>query len=218
MNPADCRRHHTGYSLLTDPVPWPFCFIKSYRSLIAELSPSETGEKNGGESIDPRQTVGNTAFLSGNQGETAPSADGADSAVRSGEKPSGTDGTPKEPRVKAERDKREINLAEEFKKPTQTAIERPITVICEEGNVIFPAQAGIRNARQVPLRSDSDQQEILKSIVAIVRGWHAAGRNMYWSPWIRIQTAPEGEETAVRLETLMRSQRVRVERINREAP
>lgn len=185
---------------------------------FAELSPSETGEKNGGESIDPRQTVGNTAFLSGNQGETAPSADGADSAVRSGEKPSGTDGTPKEPRVKAERDKREINLAEEFKKPTQTAIERPITVICEEGNVIFPAQAGIRNARQVPLRSDSDQQEILKSIVAIVRGWHAAGRNMYWSPWIRIQTAPEGEETAARLETLMRSQRVRVERINREAP
>ena len=185
---------------------------------FAELSASETGEKNGGGSIDPRQTVGNTAFLSGNQGETAPSADGADSAVRSGEKPSGADGTPKEPRVKAERDKREINLAEEFKKPTQTAIERPITVICEEGNVIFPAQAGIRDARQVPLRSDADQQEILKSIVAIVRGWHAAGRNMYWSPWIRIQTAPEGGETAERLDALMRSQRVRVERINREAP
>ena len=62
------------------------------------------------------------------------------------------------------------------------------------------------------------KKKILAAVVACVRGWHAAGKNMYWSPWIRIQTAPEGEETAVRLETLMRSQRVRVERINREAP
>ena len=185
---------------------------------FAELSAAETGKKSEGAPVDPRQTVGNTAFLSGNRGEAAPSADGADSTVRSGEKPSDTNDAPKAPRVKAERDKREINLAAEFKKPTQTAIERPITVICEEGNVIFPAQAGIRNVRQLPLRDDADQQEILKSIVAIVRGWHAAGRNMYWSPWIRIQTAPGGEETAGRLDTLMRSQRVRVERIDGGAP
>ena len=120
--------------------------------------------------------------------------------------------------MKAERDKREINLAEEFKKPTQTSIERPITVICKEGVVLFPAQAGARAAREAPLRNDDDRQGVLKEIVAIVRGWHAAGRNMYWSPWIRIQTAPGGEETAARLDELMRSQRVRVERIDRGAP
>ena len=91
-------------------------------------------------------------------------------------------------------------------------------MICKEDAVVFPTQAGVRGARQIPLRNDGDRQGILKEVVAIVHGWHAAGRNMYWSPWIRIQTAPGGEETAARLETLMRSQRVRVERLDREAP
>ena len=185
---------------------------------FAEPIPGETGgEKNGETSIDPRQTVGNTAFLSGNQGETAPSADGADGAVSDGRKPDAKD-APKEPRVKAARDKREINLAEELKKPTQTSIERPISVICREETVLFPAQAGTRADREVPLRNDADRQGVLKEIVAIVRGWHAAGRNMYWSPWIRIRTLPGGEETAARLDELMRSQGVRVERIDRGTP
>ena len=185
---------------------------------FAELSAETSGEKNGGASIDPQQTVGNTTFLSGNQGEAAPSADGVDAAAGSGGRPADAKDAPKEPRVKAERDKREINLAEELKKPTQTSIERPITVICKEDAVVFPTQAGVRGVREIPLRNDGDRQGILKEVVAIVHGWHAAGRNMYWSPWIRIQTAPGGEETAARLETLMRSQRVRVERLDREAP
>ncbi|MBR6480992.1 MAG: hypothetical protein IKT12_04760, partial [Thermoguttaceae bacterium] len=185
---------------------------------FAELSAETSGEKGGGASIDPRQTVGNTTFLSGNQGEAAPSADGVDAAAGSGGRPADAKDAPKEPRVKAERDKREINLAEELKKPTQTSIERPITVICKEDAVVFPTQAGVRGVREIPLRNDGDRQGILKEVVAIVHGWHAAGRNMYWSPWIRIQTAPGGEETAARLETLMRSQRVRVERLDREAP
>ncbi|MBO7725917.1 MAG: hypothetical protein J6S40_05565 [Thermoguttaceae bacterium] len=181
--------------------------------------PSETSEeKSRGASIDPRQTVGNTTFLSGNQGEADPSAEGADSPIDSGGKPADAKDAPKEPRVKAERDKREINLAEELKKPTQTSIERPITVICKEGTVLFPAQAGARNAREIPLRNNDDRQGVLKEIVAIVHGWHAAGRNMYWSPWLRIQTAPGGEETAARLDELMRSQRVRVERLDRGTP
>ncbi|MBR2695090.1 MAG: hypothetical protein IKE69_12870 [Thermoguttaceae bacterium] len=185
---------------------------------FAEPTPAETGgEKSGETAVDPRQTVGNTTFLSGDRGEAVPSAEDVNGTVGGARNPDAKD-APKEPRVKAERDKREINLAEEFKKPTQTSIERPITVICKEGVVLFPAQAGARAAREAPLRNDDDRQGVLKEIVAIVRGWHAAGRNMYWSPWIRIQTAPGGEETAARLDELMRSQRVRVERIDRGAP
>ncbi len=176
--------------------------------------------------IDPRQTVGNTAFLPGRGGTASPAAEETEAAAANGQAAADMKEhlsaeekkVPKEPRVKAQRDKRAINLAEELKKPTQTSIERPITVICGEGTVLFPAQAGIRDAKRLELRSEEDRQAVLRTIVACVRGWHAAGRNMYWTPWIRIKTEPGGEQTAEQLQLLMQSQRVRVERADGEAP
>ena len=103
-----------------------------------------------------------------------------------------------------------------MKKPSQTSIERPINVVCAAGEVRFPAQAGMRDPKSFDFRSEDDSRKILAAVVACVRGWHAAGKNMYWSPWIRISVAPGGEETAARLVRLMRSQQVRAEVVGKE--
>lgn len=178
---------------------------------FAEMTPKAEGEEdNEGPGIDPRETVGNTAFLSGTQGDKTGSPEGADlSAARGKADPK----EEKEPKVKAQRDKRAINLAEELKKPSQTAIERPVSIVCGAGGLTFPAQPGIRDAKEISFSGGEDEQEVLETVIACVRAWKAAGRNMYWSPWIRVKVAPGGEAAYQRLARLMDSQKVRVEQV-----
>ena len=184
-------------------------------TIFAETAPQGESGRNAPQ-VDPRQTVGNTTYLAGTEGGKDPPPEGAEIESVSGPSPKTDAGQAKEPRVKAERDKRAINLAEEMKKPSQTSIERPINVVCAAGEVRFPAQAGMRDPKSFDFRSEDDSRKILAAVVACVRGWHAAGKNMYWSPWIRISVAPGGEETAARLVRLMRSQQVRAEVVGKE--
>ncbi|MGI5831521.1 MAG: hypothetical protein ACOX6D_03180 [Thermoguttaceae bacterium] len=191
-------------------------------TLFAEATPKSevpTSDPNA-PAIDPRETVGNTTFRNGAAGSKTPAPEGAESVSADALQRENDPGknVPKEPKVKAQRDKRAINLAEEMKKPSQTSIERPVTVVCGADTVLFPAQAGNRDPKTLAFRSSEDEQAILETIVACVRGWRAAGKDMYWSPWVRIKVESGGDETARRLSNLMRSQRVRVEQIGGEEP
>ena len=206
---------YSSETAVSTPAAPPASSAGGETTLFAETAPGgESDPKT--PSIDPRQTVGNTTYLAGTEGEKKPVPEGAETEPLSGSPSKKDAGQAKEPRVKAERDKRAINLAEEMKKPSQTSIERPINVVCTAGEVRFPAQAGMRDPKTFDFRSEEDSRKILAAVVACVRGWHAAGRNMYWSPWIRITVAPGGEETAARLTRLMESQRVRVEVAGKE--
>ena len=181
---------------------------------FAEYSTGERKKADGAPTsaaVDPRQTVGNTAFLQGPDGEETSAADG-ETAMSDGGKRDPKK-KPVEPKVKSRRDGRAINLAEEFRKPSQMAIERPITVECRPNEVIFVRQTGMREARTIPFSPNSHgEQVILETIVFCVRSWNVAGRNMYWSPWMKVNVAPGGEETFDRLQRLMESQKVRVDR------
>ena len=206
---------YTSGTAANPPADLPSQNFNGETSLFAETVPKGESDQNA-PSVDPRQTVGNTTYLAGTEGEKSAPPEGAELDSAAGPLSKKEADNIKEPRVKAERDKRAINLAEEMKKPTQTSIERPISVICAAGEIRFPAQAGIRDPKSLDFRSEEDSQKILAAVVACVRGWHAAGKNMYWSPWIRISILPGGEETAARLVRLMKSQQVRVEVVGKE--
>ena len=118
----------------------------------------------------------------------------------------------KEPKVKRERESREINLAEEIQKPSQMAIERPITIECRPDGIFFPKQAGIVTARPIPSSDPEMDKTILETMIGCVRAWNVAGRNMYWSPWVRVKVTPGGEASYEHLVRLMKSQNVRIER------
>lgn len=181
--------------------------------LFAETSIStDPKNRNQTAAVDPATTVGNTAFLQGNEGEKTPGTNADAAETVSGKIDPKKE--PAEPKVKSEPDRRAIHLAEEFRKPSQMAIERPITLECHADRILFIQQAGLREARSIPYAPDSGgDQAVLETIVFCVRSWNVAGRNMFWSPWVKAKVAPGGEETFQRLSRLMETQKVRMDRV-----
>lgn len=167
-------------------------------------------DSSGQPGIDPRQTLGNTAFESSAQSSVAGTPDGTASKPPKEEKlPS----KPEKPPVAASKnDPKAINLNDELRKPTNVAMERPIRVECRQDRIVFPAQAGIPGGSEVVLNDKADA-EILRTIVFCVQSWSVAGRNRYWSPWIQAKVADGAQGTYERLEQLLRSQQVRIDRV-----
>ena len=141
-------------------------------------------------SVDPRQTVGNTVFAESEK--NAPPENNQ--------------------KTKAEENPKAINLAEELRRPSQMAIERPILLECRADRYVFAPQPGLKEGFEVKI-SESSERELLETIVFCVKSWNVAGRNMYWAPWIKASVAAGGEENFARLEQMMNAQQVRIDRV-----
>ena len=173
--------------------------------------PAESAGASGASGVDPCQTVGNLSFL--DDGRPASESDGPAGNVASPSPEEKPDPAKKTPKVAETKIEGAINLREEFRKPSQMAIERPIIIECRADRIVFPAQAGLPGGREVLLSGADADQEILATVLFCVKSWRVAGRNMYWSPWIKATSAPDGEAAYQRLAALMESERVRIDRV-----
>lgn len=180
-----------------------------YTPFAERLSASADDSASSG--VDPRQTVGNLSFL--DDGRPASETDGSEGNVASQPPEEKPDPVKKTPKVAETKIEGAINLREEFRKPSQMAIERPITVECRADRIVFPAQPGLPGGREVLLSGTEADREILATILFCVKSWRVAGRNMYWSPWIKATAAPDGEAAYQRFAALMESERVRIDRV-----
>lgn len=105
-----------------------------------------------------------------------------------------------------------FNLTQKNRQPVNSMIERPIRVECYRDRIVFPKQSGIRNEQTVMLNQDRDKinEQLLRQVALCVKTWGVAGRNMYWTPWIRAQSATDAGQSTIILQEFFTPQGIAV--------
>ncbi|MDO5567196.1 MAG: hypothetical protein Q4G59_11115, partial [Planctomycetia bacterium] len=105
-----------------------------------------------------------------------------------------------------------FNLTQQSRQPVNSMVERPIRVECYQDRIVFPKQPGIRTTQTVMLNQQSDKvnEQLLRQVALCVKAWGVAGRNMYWTPWIRVQTAADAGQSTTLLQNFFTPQGIAV--------
>ncbi|MDO5580351.1 MAG: hypothetical protein Q4G69_04405 [Planctomycetia bacterium] len=105
-----------------------------------------------------------------------------------------------------------FNLTELTYKKADAATERPISIECFADKIVFPKQPGIRKTETIStgIGKDQFQKDLFQSFVLCVKTWGVAGRNMYWTPWIKAKVHPGGEQTFFELQKIFQTQGITV--------
>ena len=95
-----------------------------------------------------------------------------------------------------------------------TPITRPIRVECHADRLVLPAPSGVAGGQLVPFReSTADSvQPLVAAIRDVIDAWGIAGRDMYWSPVLKVRVAPGAEYRYQELEVLLRNSGLALER------
>ncbi len=102
-----------------------------------------------------------------------------------------------------------------MRKPVNASVERPISIECRTDAIVFPKQPGLRfpyTASTAAMNTGKVEKDLLETTVLCIKGWGAAGRNMYWIPWISVKVAPGGEQNFERVKNLYQKQGITVKR------
>lgn len=109
-----------------------------------------------------------------------------------------------------------INLNEEIRKPVNASVERPILIECRSDSIVFPRQPGMRKVQSISTMDTTAagfagvNKELMNSAVLCIKSWGAAGRNMYWVPWIKVKVAPGGERNYENIRRIFSAQGITV--------
>lgn len=93
-------------------------------------------------------------------------------------------------------------------------VTRPIHIDCYADQlVIVPDSArGQPHAVAMPGSTESAMEAFVSGVWDHMNGWGIAGQGMYWKPILHLHVAPDAEQRAAELETLLRDSGVEVKR------
>lgn len=171
---------------------------------------ARTTQNAGDPPIDARRALGNTTFGAGATGSSSSGTLAAGSGATSTRVEATAPKKTESDRLSARENPNALRISDELRRPSQQGLERGISVRCSAAALVFPKQPGLRFETTVPLAADAPlagvERELSDAIVLCVKSWGVAGRNMYWSPFLKVEVASDGEERFRELSEFCRTQ------------
>lgn len=171
---------------------------------------ARTTQNAGDPPIDARRALGNTTFGAGATGSSSSGTLAAGSGATSTRVEATAPKKTESDRLSARENPNALRISDELRRPSQQGLERGISVRCSAAALVFPKQPGLRFETTVPLAADATpagvERELSDAIVLCVKSWGVAGRNMYWSPFLKVEVASDGEERFRELSEFCRTQ------------